>query len=471
MRSLKQIAFLVFSLLATTHVHAAASKPPATMQPPSSTEDTSHPFNLNPDTLKTQLLDRNFSLVYGANRVHQSRIELDRARSALLPSLKLGFNFLAYGGFGAVFSSADFLLNFLIPTLWFQNFRQVALLHAEEDAYLTLKLNQYNSGLNLYFGLQSDLHLRDFLNDEVNSSRELEYLAQQALQNGYGTEVDVAQAVSQTATLEYQLLQTESTLADQFGQAKKMLVIPQGRELRIDDVKLPESRLENLDFKRAYETVYEKAPERSQMDQLIKAAERAKWASVFAFIQGFTASAATASNPITGRVTGVDSSFNKLTGRGSFDLGFAQIPEIRLTNSQQQEMLIRREELRFEIERIVATALQQIKLAQRALENAQISEDRESYVYNSQKNLYLEGRLNFSELVLTKNRLQNATLNRVNAETSVQVIRAALLRMNLEDRYARIDTCHVAELKERDMKHLKDKGYSVEQICAMLKNN
>lgn len=468
MKSLKLIPSVVLSVLLSSQVLAAGSKPPPTTQPPSSTEDISRPFVLNPDTLRTQLLDRNFSLVYGANRVHESRIELDRSRSALLPALKLGFNFLAYGGFGAVFSSADFLLNFLIPSLWFQNFRQASLLHAEESAYLALKLNQYNSGLNLYFGLQSDLQLRDFLEEEVNSSRELEYLAEQALQNGFGSEVEVAQAVSQTANLQFQLIQTESLLAEQFGNAKKMLVIPQARELRLQQVTLPESRLENMSLKAAYETVYEKAPERAQMDHLVKASERARWASIFAFIQSFTASAATNVNPISGRVDGVSTSFDKLTGRGSLDLGFGQFPQIRLTNSQSNEMQIRREELRFEIERLVATALQQIKLAERALQNALISEERESFVYNKQKSIYLEGRLSFSELILTKNRLQNATLNRVQAETSLQVIRAALLRMGLEDRFGRIEGCHVTELQERDLGRLKDKGYSVEQICSMI---
>jgi outer membrane protein TolC len=464
------LAVVLTVFLCASQVMAAGSRKPPTMEPPSSTEPTSKPFVLNPDTLQTQLLDKNFSLVYGATRVHQSRIELDRTRSALLPALKLGFNFLAYGGFGLVFSSADFLLNFLVPTLWFQNYRQAALLKAEEAAYLTLKLNQYNSGLNLYFGLQSDIQLRDFLINEVNSARELEYLAEQALQNGYGSEIEVAQAVSQTANLEYQLSQTESTLADQFGQAKKMLVIPQARELRIENTRLPESRLENMSLKQAYETVFEKAPERAQMDQLLKASERNKWASIFAFIQSFTASGAQTFNPISGRVDGVDTSFDKLTGRGSLDLSFAQFQQIRLTQSEFTEMKLRREELRFEIERVVATAIQQMQLAQRALQNAQVSEERETYVYNLQKDLYAEGRLSFQDLLLTKTRLQNATLNRVQAETSVQVIRAAMLRMGLEDRFGRIDTCHVSELQERDFKRL-NKGYSVEEICALIKRN
>jgi len=461
--------FVTLSLFAVAESLAAGSKPPPEMAPPSSTEENSRPFILNPDTLKVQLLDRNFSVLYGANRVNQARIQLDKSRSALLPTLKLGFNFLAYGGFGAVFSSADFLLNFLIPTLWFQNFRQSALLKAEESAYLALKLNQYNAGLNTYFGLQSDLRFRDFLREEVNSARELEYLAEQALENGYGSEVEVAQAVSQTANLEYQLLQSESNLANQFGITKKMLVLAQQRELRIQNVTLPESRLEDMSLKQAYETVFEKAPERKQIDQLLKASEREKWASVFAFIQSMTVSAATSMSPVTGRVDGVDGSFDKLTGRGSLDLGFTQIQNIRLSNAQLQEMKIRREELRFEIERIVATALDQIKLAGRALQNARISEERESYVYEAQKSIYLDGQLSFSDLILTKNRLQNATLNRVQAETSLQVIRAALLRMGLEDRFESIDTCHVSELKERDLKRLSKKGYSVEQICALAK--
>jgi hypothetical protein len=60
-----------------------------------------------------------------------------------------------------------------------------------------------------------------------------------------------------------------------------------------------------------------------------------------------------------------------------------------------------------------------------------------------QKSIYLEGRQSFSELILTKNRLQNATLNRVQAETSLQVLRAALLSDGAEQ--SSLDPSHLPD--------------------------
>jgi outer membrane protein TolC len=453
-----------FTLSATSPTWAAGSKKPTeTLEPPQAESD--EPFVLNPDSLRTQLLDKNFDLIYGANRVHQSRVQLQSARSALLPTLRLGVNFLTYGVVGLAFSGADFLLNFLIPTVWFKNFEQKALVKAEESAYLTLKLNQYNSALNMYFGVLSDLELRNFLHSELNDAYELEYLAEQALQNGYGSEVDLAQAVAQAAQTQYELLKIESLLAQQFGQIKKGLSLPQSQELQVELVRIPRADLEDMDFKRAYETVYELSPERTQLDGFMDAAYQGRWAAIFGFIQSLTASASVVASS-GGRTDGIDMSFNKLNVNGSMDLGFHHYPRIRLSNAKIDELRVRKEELRFEIERIVTVALQQIDFAKEAFAQAQLAESKQDFVYEAQKALYLEGRLAFSDLVQTKSRLQRATLDRVQAETSLQVLRTALHRMSLSDRFEGIQSCHVSELKERDFARLSRSKKSVAEICA-----
>jgi|GEM_PF-2891415 len=454
---------LFFLMLALPQpAFAKGSKAPETPNTPE--KEITEPFILNPDTLRVQLLDENFELLYGASRVQQSRVQLDQARSALLPTLRLGVNFLTYGVYGLAFSSADFLLNFLIPTLWFQNFQQKALVKAEETAYLSLKLNQYNASLNLYFGLTSDLELRNFLVDQVDDSEELEFLAEQALQNGYGSEVDVAQATAQSHQSRYELSKVDSMLADQFGNVKKGLALGQKRDLQIELVKLPPSRLEDMEFKQAFETVYEKAPEKAQLEQIAKAADLGRWAAIFGFIQSLTASGA-AMYGGNGSPNGVDLSFDQLRVNGSFDIGVHHFPKIKLSSAKIEEVKLRQEELRFEIERLVAVALQQVSLASDALNHARVSENKQSYVYEAQKSLYLEGRIGFSELLQTKTRLQNATLNRVQAETSLQVLRAGLHRMSLSDRYSGIEGCHASELSERDFGRLVREKKSVSEIC------
>jgi outer membrane protein TolC len=458
-----KLLLLISTLAVVPSIFAAGSKAPEEA-PGAAEKEFEGPFLLNPDTLRVRLLEDNFELLYGAARIRESRIQLDQARSAILPTLRLGVNFLTFGVFGLAFSGADFLLNFLIPTRWFQNFQQKALVKAEETAYLSLKLNQYNAALNLYFGVLSDIELRNFLAEQEEDAEELEFLAEQAYQNGYGSEIDVAQAAAQVRQTRFELAQVESLLKKQFGNIKKGLALPQSSELRIDMVRLPVSELEDLEFKKAFETVYEKAPEKQQLEYVAQAARMGRWSAIFAFIQSLTASAAVLTGP-DGRPRGVDLSFDQLRVNGSFDIGAYHFPRIKLSSQKIEEVKLRQEELRFEIERLVFVALQQVALAREALQNARVSENRQAFVYEAQKRMYLEGRIGFSELVQTKARLQSATLNRVQAETSLQALRAGLHRMNLTDRYKGIESCHVSELKERDFGKLVKKKKSVSEIC------
>jgi outer membrane protein TolC len=229
-------------------------------------------------------------------------------------------------------------------------------------------------------------------------------------------------------------------------------------------VRLPVSELEDLEFKKAFETVYEKAPEKQQLEYVAQAARMGRWSAIFAFIQSLTASAAVLTGS-DGRPRGVDLSFDQLRVNGSFDIGAYHFPRIKLSSQRIEEVKLRQEELRFEIERLVFVALQQVALAREALQNARVSENRQAFVYEAQKRMYLEGRIGFSELVQTKARLQSATLNRVQAETSLQALRAGLHRMNLTDRYKGIESCHVSELKERDFGKLVKEKKSVSEIC------
>jgi len=421
---------------------------------------TTAPFILTPESLQTELLENNFSLAYGAHEVHKARLQLDQSRNALLPSLKLGMSFLSYGAVGLAFSSADFLLNFLIPSLWFDNAKQKFVMKAQEDAYLSLKLNQYNSALTSYYGLSSDLKLKQFLLEEYSDAQEMAILAEEALQNGFGNELDLEQASAQVSQSRVDYLQVDSLLVEQLGKVKQMLRLGQEREIILQFVELPESSFEDTTERRAFDLAYDKAPERQQISNLIQASKQAKWSSVFAFIQSFTASAATGAD-------GVSTAFNDMTGRGTFDLGFTQISKIQLSQAEIYRLQMRGEEVYEEIERLVYTALRQIRLAKETYwESSNAAETLEN-VYEKQKLFYVEGRVDFANLLQTKRQLQAATLSKIQANASLQILRANLLRMNLEGLFGKISRCHASELEYRRLTKLIEARYSVEQICEI----
>lgn len=432
----------------------APGQPPG---PPPQNRYSTKPFVLTPLSLRKELLEKNFNVLYGGNRVHQSRMQVDNARNALLPSLNLSF--LAYGTHGAALAAADFLLGFLVPSKWFDLARQKENLQAEEQAYYILKLNQYNSGLNMYYGLSSDMQLRNFLVGQINDAQELEILAEEALQEGFGTEIDLEQASAQVSESRSDYLRVQSLLENQIGQLKMTMGFRQDQEFYIDYVELSPSKLESMSEKRAFETAFWNSPELKQVNHLLDASDKNLWSSVFGFVNNFTASGAAGA--------GGSSAFSNLDGHGSLNLGFTQISQYKLAKAEKQNIQIRKRELQYEMERVVYTALRQLALAQEAVEEAQYSMGQQESIYEKQKEFYLDGRLGFSELLQTRQRMQRAKLAEVQSRASLQILRASLQRMGREGLYYPISGCYVSRMSPSELNNYVKANYSIERICQI----
>lgn len=436
---------------------AGSSAPGQPPSPPPQNRYKTKPFVLNPLSLRKELLENNFNVLYGANSVRQSRLQVDNARNALLPSLNLGF--VAYGPQGAALAAVDFLLGFLVPSKWFQLEQQKENLRAEEQAYYILKLNQYNSGLNMYYGLSSDMQLRNFLVEQINDAQELEILAEEALQEGFGTEIDLEQASAQVSQSRSDYLQVQTLLENQIAQLKMAMGFRQEQEFYIDYVELSPSKLERMTEKKAFETAFWNSPELKQVNHLLEASQKNIWSSVFGFVGQSTVSGAMGAPG--------SSAFDGLGGRGQLNLGFTQITQFKLAKAQRDRIAIRKRELMYDMERVVYTALRQLALAQDAVEEAQFSLEQQESIYNKQKEFYLDGRLGFSELLQTRQRMQRAKLAEVQSRASLQILRASLLRMGRESIYYDITGCHVSKMRPREIKNLVKEGKSIAQICRI----
>jgi len=386
-------------------------------------------FHVNPDSIRVQLLQNNTSLDVAFKQVEDAKDQVTSKALSLLPSVSLSLK----GSF--VVSQIQFLLPFLFPSNWFNTFEQADLYQAQLQAYKILELNTYGSALSVYYTIMSDAQTAQVYQQEANDLQNLANALELEYQMGVGiTKISVDQAEGNAKVAAGNANGAVQTMINEMESLKAMLALPPGPAtfLVLDPGDMPASAAEGQNIQTAINQALSIAPELSQIKQMEKAANAAKWSNVFSFL----GSASLSSQSTTG-----SAGLGSLSAVGQTTLGASIFPTISLSNRNIQEVKEQETELNQETGQVISTSIQNVDLAKSQFNLDSDAVNELTQAYNGVSCEYAFGLANMVDVLTARANMTSAELSQIAARLDLSLLRITLHRAFLTDEFANIHGC------------------------------
>lgn len=403
--------------------------------PPSSTLPPGKTIKINPQTLRTMILDGNNTVLTELNSIYMSKDNVNIARANLLPSLNLN-TMLSSSGFSL--STVSFLLPFLVPSNWFNLDQTEKLLEAEKDAYYILELNVYASAYATYQLIIGDMALRNAYYDNYLVLKNISDTLQRENEDlGTVKTSDLVQAKGQEDLAFGQVSQLDELIIQEKAALRQALGLRAGYEKSLDfDLQnAPQSKYEYYPLQSILDIAQAVAPEKKQIQHLIEAAEAAKWSTMFAFLGGGGSTLSTTAG------AGQPISFSNITGNYSFKLTFATFPAMDLSNDNIAQLGLRSDEILIEQRATIEATVGSIVEAKKQLDLANHAYDQYTQLYEIEYQKYGFGLSDLLHVFNAQAGRLSAAVARVKSQMDLNSLRTSLHRVTLADEFSAIKGC------------------------------
>lgn len=418
---------------------------------------------INPQTLKSFVLNKNVSLMIQLNQVEQAKSRLNIARGNLLPSINLGA--IISSGPTFALSSISMLMPFLFPSNWLDLRQSYHLLNGQTKAYQIAKLNTLASAYSAYLTVVNDLSLRDVLQRQLENYQQIEEYIRLGVQAGLRQESELFYAHAQTAMASHQVSKVDELLKQEISILRQMLALPLNQELVIEKTHPEKSPSEYLDIPKALQLSITLAPEFEQLDYLERAAKAAKWSQAFAFLNG----GSLAKTYSTG-----NDSWNPSQVNGQVSIGFAYYPRIQLSNLNIEQIQLQRKQMGLQQAQMVESVYGSLVETQKQVEKATDAELSWTKYYETE---LLRFRLGLTDLLHVLNAANNLTValtSKIKSQNDLDNQRVILSRLLINEGFRDVQSCVAILNSDKRFKGngLKpsDKNVSVEKFCDSQKS-
>ena len=394
--------------------------------------------HLNPDSLRKMMIDGNPSLISQLNLVQQAKDQVRISRNQLLPSINLGALLATAAGPTFALSSISMLLPFLVPANWFNYKMNRKVFDAETISYKILELNTYASIYTLYETVVADQALRVVLEQQYEDLKQVQDLIEK--QNTFIGNVkpqDLDNAKAKTNLALVSVSKTDELLVQEFASLRYALGLSLNQNLVVDVTPVPASAFENSALQSVIDESVKIAPEGLQLKTMIDADRSAKWGAAFGWINS---AAISASSQYSGG-TPQPLSFDRLAATGSFSLGFATFPQVRLAQDKVDAIRIALDQLTKMQTLTLESTMDAIAETRTQLQLAIAAEAELIDVYKIQQSQFSLGTTDLESLLYTRDQVTIASTTRVNTQASLDALRITLNRAMLENEFAGIQGC------------------------------
>lgn len=387
---------------------------------------------VNPDTLKSMILEQNISLMIQLNKVYQAKEKVNLSRAQLLPSINLGS--VISSGPSFALTTVSMLLPFLMPSNWFDLKESQYLLNAQATSYYIAQLNTYSSAYSVYATVVGDMELREVLYKQYLNYQDIEQLIAMAVDAGMMQQSDLLQAQAQTQIASIQVSQVDDLLQREKAAVRDMLALPLSQEIVFEKTHLTASPSELLPAQVILDRATAKSPEIKQMNSMISAANTAKWSKGFSFLSGSSLGASRSGN---------SSAFGSITQTSSVNFGFSYFPALKITDYQIDELKLQKTQLTFDQAQLIESTLGSLAEAQKQVKLAQQAQTSLELVYEGEVDKFKAGLTDLLHVLSAANSLTTALTNKVKAQSNLDTLRVSLNRITLDERFAQIGACEL----------------------------
>ena len=416
-------------------------------------------FIVNSETIRTQLLSKNITLLQTLNNVENSKLNVSMARAKLLPSLNLGALLPALANPSFLLSSVTFLFPFLVPSNWAVLKQQKELFEADKAAYKAVQLNVLGNALSLYHTYLTDQKIQNVYRDQSTALGTMfANLQKQSEILGNVSSDDLSMSAAQWEESKVKVSKLQELLVAEVAGVRTMLGLPLNTVITSEDSEIAASDYETRSAMEISDHSLKVAPEISQMGFLESAAKASKFAKIFGFISSASMSASNSSPNVV---------FGNLKAGGAFSFGADNIVNIKIASNNMEAIKLREEQLKEENERmseVIAGQINEVK-SQEEL-TAKALADRLS-VYQSQQKEYAFGLISLQTLLQTQIQLTDSYVNQFKSELDLKMQRLTLGRLVIDGDFAKIQGCTATEQPDVHSGGIfhKKKDLTLDQAC------
>jgi multidrug efflux system outer membrane protein len=387
-------------------------------------------FHVNPDSIRTQLLENNVDLELAYDQTKDAKDQVISKALSLLPSVSLSMK-----GSSFMVSEIQFLLPFLMPSNWFNAYEQEDLYKAQLLGYKILELNTYSSALAVYYTVLSDFKTTQVYEQQATDLQTIANVLNSQAAIGIGvSQITIDQAAGNANVAVGNARNAQQAIVSELAALKSMLGFSnEDITLVLDFTDMPASSAESQNIQDIVNQAVAIAPELGQIQFLEKASNMAKWSNIFSFI----GSTSMVSAPTNGAAAGIGS----LQAEGSVSLGASIFPNVAISNRNTKEIALQQTMLIEDDDQIVGSAIQNVALAKNQF---QVDSNADVQLGNAYTGVTCEYVIGVASIVDILNASQNraaAELAKISAELDLSLLRITLHRALLTDQFAKIEGC------------------------------
>lgn len=391
-------------------------------------------FEVNNESLQRQLFSQNTSILLGINKVHQAKDEVNIARARLYPSLNLSTLLFAAANPTFAVSSVEVMLPFLAPSNWSKLRESKHLVTAQGQALKAIQLNAYASALSTYMSINTDRLLLNIYNQELQDLIKLKNLVTQLYNSGLSSKSDLDRADGAVEMTKVGLSKINGLVGKEIAEFRKTLNLPLSTELSFSNFDISTSPVENLDINEIALTAQKMSPELLQIQALKKAAQENVWSHQFAFIGG-----GALRSPSSGTDQSV--SFDNISGGMQFNIGYANVPMMELSQDRFAEIELREKEIISELNERSEYSSGFVNEAKIRFESATKANQYFNSIYARDITRYKFGQVDLFSLLDSRSKLRETQIEVLRSQTQLALNRIVLQRLTQEGSFAKLDTC------------------------------
>ncbi|GEM_PF-2682300 len=391
---------------------------------------------VTPDTLRDQLFHSNTSILLGLNKVHQAKAEINVARANLYPSLNLGALLFSAGKPTFTASAVEVLLPFLVPSKWVDYDQSKDQFLSQMHALKAIRLNSYASAYSVYQMILSDLKLYRILQDEIKDLEDIQNTVHKLYLAGLTSKSDFDKATGYTQMAKAGISKVEGIIAKEQSGLRHAMGLDSDVQFTWQEAAVSSSPYESAPVKQVVSQALKLSPEMSQINAMYKAAQEEVFSNEYAFIGGGSIQ----SPSLTSGNSSV--AFDNVNIGLNFNIGYAQVAMVELSEERAKEIEIRKQEIKYEL---ADRSEYSQKLVQEAINRQELSLSAEKAfksVYERELIKYKYGYLDVLTLLQSRSKYREATIEVLKAKTELDLSRIVLHRLLLSDEFSEIKNCY-----------------------------
>ena len=391
-------------------------------------------FVVNPSTLRTMLLNNNIDIRATDLRVRQAKTNLNIARGDLLPSINLSMITSAAANPATMASSFQVLLPFLVPDKWLSYFQAKDLTRGMQETYFITQLNTFETAYKMYVTILGDQMLKDQLEIDAADWRRIEETTDLRGDLGLATDHDMRVATAQRALAEMRVAKTSKLLWDQKVALGELLLVDPDK-IVLAPTELAPLPSETKTKEEFLALAVKDAPEYRQIDNKLKAKNKEKWSKILGFITGASTAATVANGkPDFGSVG------NNVTA--NFNFGGSYFANIQQVNNGKDGIALDEEAVNSDFRKRVFTDIPELPFAKSHFSTANLAESKQRADFDEMLLKYNGGAgVTVTDVLQSRLNIQEATFERIGAQTELAIIRIGLHRLLRTDEFANIKGC------------------------------